>query len=101
MGNLCLENRIFFKLPEKMDFGGNLPGKIDFFFTRIQDPQISNHTPGRLKKSQSERPHHACIQSPNNSTGFPSAPISRSKSLSSCIISTLRPLHHIGVNSGV
>jgi len=30
------------KLPEKSKFFGNLPGKIDIFFTQIHDPQISN-----------------------------------------------------------
>ena len=28
MANSCLENRIYFKLPEKI---GNFPGKIEFF----------------------------------------------------------------------
>jgi len=56
-GQICLENRIFFKLPEQIEiswkfackkrifvklpekskFFGNMPGKIDFF-TRSHDP---------------------------------------------------------------
>ena len=30
------------KLPEKINFLENLPGKIEIFFTWIHDPQISN-----------------------------------------------------------
>jgi len=40
---ICLEKSNFsVKLPEKSQFLGNLPGKIEFYFTRIHDPKISN-----------------------------------------------------------
>src|SRR6218665_1379451 len=38
----CKTRYSFVKLPEKLKFFGNLPVEIEFFLTRIHDPQISN-----------------------------------------------------------
>ena len=39
MTNFCLENRICFKLPEKIENSWKFAWKIEFVWTRIHDPQ--------------------------------------------------------------